>query len=142
MSDGALMSFNTTKCFTLAINQTSKSPTPDYRLGQELLTTVTSTKYLGVILQSDLKFTDHIESKTTKARQILGMIKRTLYNAPEKAKFLAYTSLCRPILEYAATVWDPQQKNLVHDIEMVQILQCDSYAISKDVKVSQRQLRT
>ena len=48
------------------------------------------------------------------------MIKRTLYNAPEKAKFLAYTSLCRPILEYAATVWDPQQKNLVHDIEMVQ----------------------
>ena len=45
------------------------------------------------------------------------MIKRALYNAPETAKLLAYTSLCRP--HYAASVWDPCLECLNHDIEMI-----------------------
>ena len=56
----------------------------------------------------------------TEAKRTLGLIKRTLYHAPKKAKLLAYTSLCRPKVEYAATLWDPYNKGLTHDIEMVQ----------------------
>ena len=41
------------------------------------------------------------------ANRQVGMIKRALHNAPETAKLLAYTSLCRPHVEYAASVWDP-----------------------------------
>ena len=34
------------------------------------------------------------------------MIKQTLHAAPEKAKLFAYTSLCRPLLEYADTIYN------------------------------------
>ena len=55
---------------------------------------------LGVTIQSDLKLQAHISSKITNANRTLAMIKQTLHAAPEKAKLHAYTSLCRPLLEY------------------------------------------
>jgi len=47
------------------------------------------------------------------------MIKRALYWAPEKAMLIAYKTLCRPHLEYAAAVWDPSSKEAAVDIEQV-----------------------
>ena len=43
-----------------------------------------------------------------------------MYDAPKEAKLLAYTNLCRPILEYADVVWDPSAKSKIQDIELVQ----------------------
>ena len=45
------------------------------------------------------------------------MIKRALHNAPKQARLLAYTSLCRLHMKYAASVRDP---SLADNIEMVQ----------------------
>ena len=113
------MPFNTAKCQVMAFNQRS-TPNPTYFLGDDALTCVTKATYLGVTVQSNLQFTSHINTKVTEAKRTLGLIKRTLHNAPKKAKLLAYTSLCRPKVEYAATLWDPYNKGLIHDIEMVQ----------------------
>ena len=104
----------------MMFNQTQYSPQPNYSLSNTQLEVVDETKYLGVTIQSDLKFNKHITSKTAKARQQTGMVKRALYDAPERAKLLAYTSLCRPHVEYASAVWDPALEYLKHDIEMVQ----------------------
>ena len=43
-----------------------------------------------------------------------------MHNAPQEAKLLAHTRLCRLILEYADVVWDPSAKCKVHDIEIIQ----------------------
>ena len=43
-----------------------------------------------------------------------------MYNAPKGAKLLAYTSLCRPILEYVDVVWDPHTKTNINKVEMIQ----------------------
>ena len=50
------------------------------------------------------------------AKRQLGMIKRTLFKASEKARLLA----CRPDVEYAAAVWDPNLEYITHDIGLVQ----------------------
>ena len=78
------------------------------------------TKYLGVIIQSDRAFDSHIHEKIRKASKALGSIKHTLHEAPQKAKLIAYTSLCRPILDYADCVWDPSSRHLIEAIEKVQ----------------------
>ena len=93
---------------------------PKYTLGGTPLKCVQETKYLGVTMQADLKFTSHITAKTRKANKVLGCIRHTLHDAPQQAKLLAYKTLCRPILEYSDTVWDPVSKQLSDTIELGQ----------------------
>ena len=115
-----LMSFNVSKCSIMAFNQKQELPSPSYTLANTPLDVVQETKYLGVIIQSNLKFHTHIQTKIIKAKRQLGMIKRALYDAPKDAKLLAYTSLCRPLIEYASALWDPVLSYLVYDLDMVQ----------------------
>ena len=96
------MSFNVTKCHAMAFN--SRAVLPSYRLGTTNVLWVEETRYLEVTLQQNLKFEKHISEKVDKARRILGTIKHTIQTAPEKSKPLAYTSLCRPVMEYADTL--------------------------------------
>jgi len=112
------MPFNTGKCSMIAFGKPDSLPS--YKLGGDDVPWVERTKYLGVYLQQNLKFEDHITQKSGKASRILGAIKHVLPSAPEKFRLLAYTSLCRPILEYADCVWDPTSKQLINTIEGVQ----------------------
>ena len=70
-----------------------------------------TTTYLSVVLQSNLKFDQHKALKKDKASKTLGAIKHILKQALQEGRLLAYTSLCRPIPEYADTVWDPTLTN-------------------------------
>ena len=77
-------------------------------------------KYLGVILQSDMKLTYHIANKICDARKKIGIIRRALYWTPERARLIAYKSLCRPHLEYASCAWDSSSNREIEALEMVQ----------------------
>ena len=45
---------------------------------------------------------------------------RNIRTCPRKTKHLAYTTLVRPILEYASIIWDPHTDTNIHKLEMVQ----------------------
>ena len=79
----------------------------NYHLGNTPLLTCDTVKYLGVYLSKDNKWNTHIEYVCMKASRILGLLKNTISDAPVAVKLIAYKQLCRPILEYAAGVWDP-----------------------------------
>ena len=113
------MPFNTDKCEVIVFSKVSSS-TPNYSLGGSKLKCVDDTKYLGITLQSNLKFDKHITKKINDTTKVLGCIKYTLYEAPERGKLLAYTSLCRPVLEYGDTLWDPPDNKTSDIIELVQ----------------------
>ena len=112
------MSFNTSKSKIMSFNSTAS--TPDYTLNGSILEHVDSTRYLGVTLQSDCRFDNHISKKVLVARRQLGMIKRALYWAPERARLIAYKALCLPHLEYASAAWDPTSKKEIADLENIQ----------------------
>lgn len=119
-SDEWLMPFNAGKTQVICFGKTKITMPAQYSLGGSIIQEVQSVKYLGVIFSSNLSFGEHITGKIKKAMQTLGLLKRALWNMPRKTKLTAYKALCRPILEYAAVVWDPHVKKNSYSSEMVQ----------------------
>ena len=81
---------------------------------------VVSFTYLSVLIASDLRWNLHTDMITAKASRTLNLIRRNLCRCPQCIKSLAYTTLVRPLLEYASAAWDPYTGRNVRDIEMVQ----------------------
>ncbi|XP_072019123.1 uncharacterized protein [Amphiura filiformis] len=62
----------------------------------------------------------HIDNTVKKANSVMGLVKRNLYAAPKETKILAYQSIVRPTLEYAASIWDPHTQKNITKLEKVQ----------------------
>ena len=111
------LQFNVSKCKFMHISHKRQfhHPIPDLLLDGQSLERVTSFKYLGILLTSDLKWSCHIESICSKARKILGLIYRRFCEHAEPSALLQlYMSLVRPHLEYGCHIWDPHlQKDKV-----------------------------
>ncbi|KAL8614200.1 hypothetical protein ACOMHN_026417 [Nucella lapillus] len=102
--------------------QRSRKPTPEvaYTLHGQQLEHVSSTKYLGVTIQSDGKWDQHITSIANKGNRTLGFLRRNLKIGSRRIKQMAYKVLVRPVLEYSACVWDPHDQNDCDSLEKVQ----------------------
>jgi hypothetical protein len=114
------MSFNIKKCHVMSISRQRCKPLLEYRLGQNLLTTVDSYPYLGVNISSDLRWSTHVDIICAKATRTLNFIRRNIYRCSADSKSLAYTALVRPHLEFAAGAWDPHTAKDCYKLEMVQ----------------------
>ena len=115
-----LMCFHPDKCNILSISQKQKPIQYTYKLHGHSLEKTDSTKYLGVTLQSNLKWDKHINNITSKANQTLNFLRRNLKVNSQKIKDHAYKALVRPKLEYSSCIWDPSHTNQIKQIEKVQ----------------------
>ncbi len=55
-----------------------------------------------------------------KAHRLLGFLKCNLRRCPTELRAKAYTTLVRPGIEYASSIWDPHQTTLIQKLENVQ----------------------
>lgn len=112
------MLFNAKKCVHMQINRSS----PDFRvkLNGEFIPTSDELKYLGLLIQSDLKWQKHIYKIEGKANKALGNLKRTLSDAPVKTKLLGFKSIVQPILEYGSQIWSPYLIGLSKSLDSIQ----------------------
>ncbi|KAL8612378.1 hypothetical protein ACOMHN_020133 [Nucella lapillus] len=92
----------------------------DYQLKGHVLARLTTAKYLGVDISSDLSWKHHIDRSAKKANNMLGFLKRNLKTPDRTTKCNAYFALIRPHLEYCSSVWNPHTANLTKKIEAVQ----------------------
>jgi len=76
-----------------------------------LIPEVSSCKYLGIILPSDLSWADQVNYAVKKAWKALHLTMRILKKGNSNTKSLAYMSLVHPILEYEAACWDPYRRD-------------------------------
>lgn len=91
-----------------------------YTLGGEVLETTDTTKYLGIIIANDLKWTKQTEYASKKANSNLGMLRRQLYGTNKNTRLTLYKTIIRPKLEYASAAWSPQLKQDQQCLEKVQ----------------------
>ena len=102
-------------------SHTKKTPFKhNYILHDHILEPVSSAKYLGITLQSNLKWNQHHDNIVANGNKSLGFLKRNLKISNTDVKSRAYQSIVRPKLEYSCSVWDPHNAKSVNKIEMVQ----------------------
>ena len=118
--DRWLMSFHPDKCINLPISRSRNPHQSQYSLHGHTLETVSSAKYLGVTIKSDLSWDSHVNQITAKANRTLGFLRRNLKVSSRKTKVMAYKALVRPTMEYACSVWDPHGEDSIKRLEAVQ----------------------
>ena len=114
------MSFNVDKCVLLRFTRSHSPIINDYFLNNQAIQCSNVYKYLGIQLANSLSWDTHITTIVNKASRMLNFTKRNLSKYCCLIKSIAYTTLVRPILEYATEDWDPHYKCLIYKIEMVQ----------------------
>ena len=114
------MAFHPDKCNVLSITLNKQPIKHTYTLHGHTLEHVDKAKYLGVTIQSDLKWHSHVNNIYNKANNTLSFLKRNINISSTKVKEQAYKSLVRPSLEYACSVWDPYTTDDTNKIETIQ----------------------
>ena len=92
----------------------------EYTLHQQRLEQDQSAKYLGITISDDLDWGQHISEISSKATKTLGFLRRNLAFAPRHTKEVAYKTLVRPKLEYAAPIWHSYHETQIGQVEKVQ----------------------
>ena len=138
-SDDWLLKFNIKKCHVLTMGKFNNIRyTHRYRLDQTELEHVFEEKDLGVTMDMELNFKDHISAKVKKANSIMGLIRRTFSYLDENLFKKLYTTFVRPHIEYAQSVWSPHLVKLVKQLENVQIRATAQVDGMKNMEYSER----
>ena len=114
------MFFHPDKCNVLRVNKKRTPLTSTYKLKGQELAELSTSKYLGVDLSSNLDWKEHIDRTVKKASSVLGFLRRNLLIINRETKSSAYVTLVRPHLEYCASIWSPHTDQSKQKLEMVQ----------------------
>ena len=75
------------------------------RVGDKLIRRTKKVKYIGVILDEQLTWRDHIDYISTKIKRNIGAIKRIRNSLPKEYLEMLYKTIVKPHFRYCNTVW-------------------------------------
>ena len=86
-----------------------------------IVATEPSQKHLGLLLDKNLTFADHLNDKISKVNKIIGVITRLRSMLPRDTLLTIYKSFARPHLDYGDIVYDnPGNLSFINRLESVQ----------------------
>ena len=119
-----LLTLNISKCNFVIFGNSRK-----LKLASDVSLKVNSTaidrsdpfKYLGVIINQTMSWSEHIDAISTKINQRIGMISRIRHLLPPYAKLTLYNCLIIPLFDYGDTVWgDKNNDTLMGELQVLQ----------------------
>ena len=118
-SDKWQLEFHPGKCVKMSFNN-KELENRKYNMDAVVLRNVKQEKDIGVIVDEQLKFKDHMYKKIKKVNNMMGLIRRSFIHMDEEMFLKLYKSLVRPHLEYANVIWYPTKIKDITAIENVQ----------------------
>ena len=115
------MKLNVAKCHSMRVTRhlPENQIQFEYSLHQQRLEQVQSAKYLGITITDNLDWGQHVSEISCKATKTMGFLRCNLALAPRHTKEVAYKTLVRPQLEYAAPIWHPYHETQIAQVEKV-----------------------
>ena len=99
------LEFNKDKCHVVTLGKFDNiMHTRRYKICEEEIEHVFEEKDIGVTIDSNLSFEEHISNKARIANAIVGLIRRSFTFLDVKSFTKMYTAFVRPHLEYAQSV--------------------------------------
>lgn len=92
----------------------------EYKINDSTLQYKDNVRDLGVIIDCNLKFEQHISNVVHKAHNRANLILKCFNSRDRVLLTKAFCTYVRPLLEYCTPVWSPQYKYLIEKIERVQ----------------------
>jgi ribonuclease P/MRP protein subunit RPP40 len=114
------LQLNVSKCSVMSFTKnTSNCIGFDYNIHNTNLAKKSEMCDLGVIFDSKLSFSAHINELYAKSTKLLGFIFRTCSDFKNTNTILTlFNSLIRSKLEYASTIWNPHSDNSIYLINL------------------------
>ena len=103
-----LLTLNVSKCkFVIygSSRKVAKFDNVSITVNDSILDRIDSSKYLGVTIQQNLTWSEHIDNISKKLNQCLGLIRRIKFLLPIQARLTLYNTLVLPLLDYSDIVW-------------------------------------
>lgn len=117
------MSINAQKSVAVLFTKKRKIEVQNISINNNIIEWSNSAKYLGITLDKSLIFKEHIEIKTTQARNAIKNLMCLMGKSSQldlKNKLLLYTSTIRPAMTYGAPAWALVSKTNLYKLEVIQ----------------------
>lgn len=114
------LNLNIDKCCSISFFKMNKKFISSYHIDNKVLRSVSSIKDLGVIMDEQLTFIEHINNITVKSSKILGYVTRNCRHFSVNTFKMVYLSLVVSHLEYSSIIWSPYYHVHSNTIEKVQ----------------------
>lgn len=122
-----LLTLNTKKTKYLCFSKTAASKPcnyPYFYLNKistcEPIERSKNIKYLGIILDENLTFKDHVSALSRRVRKTIGIMKMLRHFADLHILKTVYYAICQPLLTYCITVWGSTSKGTMLEVERAQ----------------------
>ena len=115
-----LMKIHPDKLFGMEIGGSRECPEYDYTVGPMMVKYSKVEKDIGVEVDDNLVFAQHIDTIVKKANSKAGWLRRSFQFLTPKMFRPLYMQIVRSQMEYASSVWNPHHQTLIDKIEKVQ----------------------
>jgi len=108
------MTFGNVKLHTL------NNPASSLKLGEEIIKHVTVTQFLGIYIDENLKWTEHIKHVKSKLASSLYAMRSTKHTLTENHLKTLYFSLFQSYLEYGISIWGGANETVIKPLKILQ----------------------
>jgi hypothetical protein len=108
-----LLSLNLNKtCYMIFGNKKNLNMDLDIRINNEKLIRAYETKFLGVIITTDLKWGKHVDMIVNKMSKVVGIFRKIRYKLNQVALKQLYHTLLEPYITYCSSIWASPYKTV------------------------------